>query len=108
MDEPRLGSMSLDVVYVEIERERQRTRTRVNDGELPSHMEELSVQDRLAVLMEEIGEVAECIKHGRGLKPRLGWSGGEREIKLYDELVQVASITTDWLLCPPNLGSYLD
>jgi NTP pyrophosphatase (non-canonical NTP hydrolase) len=59
----------------------------------------------LAVLVEEVGEIAQAVKYVNGLKPRLAWSEQRVRTSLGDELIQVAAIATDWLLCPDVIST---
>jgi NTP pyrophosphatase (non-canonical NTP hydrolase) len=89
----------MDRVYEEMERERLRTHYRVDHGELPRHMGQLTPSQRLSILVEEIGEIAEAVKRVEGHKPGLVWTEEETRARLEEELLQVGAIAADWLLC---------
>jgi NTP pyrophosphatase (non-canonical NTP hydrolase) len=92
---------SKDVMEL-VERESQRSLDRWHSRELPlTCLLRGHNLEKLAILMEEVGEAAEAVKILCGLKPRSA-NLTEPEIArlLRDELVQVASITLSWLEAP--------
>ena len=86
------------MTYHVIETSRKATYDRVKAGDLPFTMRELGHGQRLAVLLEEVGEIAQALKVLDGLKPKLDWTTSEALDNLEEELIQVAAIATDWLM----------
>jgi hypothetical protein len=79
--------------------ESERSKQRVEIGELPFQSSDPAVLDsvKLLLVIEEIGEVAECCKVLEGYKPRLRWTEALAKTRLRRELMQVASITLLWI-----------
>ena len=89
-------------IYTEVERVRQEALDRVREGELPHYMNELAWSDRLALIVEELGEVAQAVKSLNGFKPKLGWTRAEAIANMEEELLQVASLAVEWLHDEPK------
>lgn len=72
-------------IWDEIQAERARARRLRDEGKFPYTPDEPDCPDEhaLAILVEEVGEVAQAVLQGRP--------------ELRDELVQVAAVTLAWL-----------
>lgn len=99
-----------------IENEVNTTHTRVANGELPANLAALSPSECLALLVEEIGEIAELVKVAEGRKPKkrreleLMIEEGESvrhyiACRMQEELKQTAAIAVDWHLAISEAGS---
>lgn len=88
-------------IYQAIDAEIQRTYVRVEQGEFPA-MRDNALEDRLCILVEELGEIAELVKIVNGKKPRHRMASDDRmslEACISEELVQLAAIAVDWMTC---------
>lgn len=80
--------MTIDAIIAAINAERQRADLKFGDRE---GVWDISEERKLAVLTEEVGEVAEAV-----LKD-------DRD-NLRQELIQVAAMCVKWLLCLPDIS----
>ena|SRR5271170_872216 len=93
-------------IYMEVERVRQEGYDRVTNGELTHYLNQLAWSDRLAIIVEEVGEVAQAVKSLQGFKPKLGWTRAEAIANMEEELLQVAAIAVEWLLTLTETPGY--
>jgi hypothetical protein len=78
-----LSDLTLSAIQAEA------TRAHLRHGEHSMLGENCSSGDRLAILVEEVGEVAQELTYDHG--------GGQRRDELVKELIQVAAMAASWV-----------
>ena len=81
-----------DHILIMVELERDRQRQLFADGKIPEALDDITIDDvtKLAILIEEVGEVAKEINDGNRTPARTYYRN------LLTELVQVAAVAAAW------------
>ena len=82
-----LSGLTLNAIQAEA------TRAHLRHGDYSMLSPHYSASDRLAILMEEVGEVAHALTYGQG-GPGVGRYDKD---KLEKELIQVAAVAATWI-----------
>ncbi len=86
-------------IWVEVQAERERAHRKYGDTSMEAQPPTAWL--RLAILMEEVGEVAKVYNNARHRAHAMGWDeadmfSGQAEAELRAELVQVAAMAGAW------------